>query len=223
MRFAPLALFSALAVLVRGQEVTVTDALGQTVVEAITTDALGDITTQTLQTLVGGVAGAGALTTVTTTDDLGESVIAVISTDAAGDTVTEQILTTLTTTTTTALTTTTPTTTTTPPQGPVGEPTPTQAGVTVYIYTTTDANGDTVVSSDTFTATFSSFPTTVSSFTGTVLGYSDWTSMVGTNTVPAIKSSSASGLPSADVVRKWAVVTLTVALSLLGGAWTVLA
>jgi hypothetical protein len=88
---------------------------------------------------------------------------------------------------------------------------------------TTDANGDTVVSTDIFTPTFSPFPTTVSSFTGTILGFSQWTSLIGTNTVPAIGANGAVGLPSTDAVRKWATVAIVITISLLGGGWTVLA
>ena len=71
-------------------------------------------------------------------------------------------------------------------QGPVGQPLPTVSGVpTVYHYTTTDANGQTTVIRDTFTPSFPPStnppPPTAS---GTILPYSSWLSIIGTNTIP---------------------------------------
>lgn len=70
-------------------------------------------------------------------------------------------------------------------QGPVGQPasTPlTPGGPTPYTYTTTDANGNTVISTATFTPSFPATTPYTPSGTGTVLGYSQWLSMIGNNT-----------------------------------------
>lgn len=84
-------------------------------------------------------------------------------------------------------TTTPPTTITTTPnnQGPVGQPasTPeTPGGPTPFVYTTTDANGNYITVSATFTP---SFPQTIPytpTGSGTILQYSDWLSQIGNNT-----------------------------------------
>jgi len=55
--------------------------------------------------------------------------------------------------------------------------------------------------------------------TGTVLGYSDWLTMVGTNTVPA----SSAGMPRWKLDRVWYGVLSSLAAGVLGGAWVVLA
>ncbi|KAI0636144.1 hypothetical protein C8Q77DRAFT_1101843 [Trametes polyzona] len=163
----------------RAQTLTTTDALGQTIVEAITIDPLQGLpTTQTLQTL------APAATTTTT-----------------------------------------PTTTTTLPdgqQGPVGQPAPTTAaaGPTIYTYTTTDAGGDTIAVVDTFTPTFLTTSTWAGAPPGTVLDYSSWRSMVGTNTV-APETGAAS--PRWNLQRNWLGITTSVCAGVVGGAWLVLA
>jgi hypothetical protein len=70
-------------------------------------------------------------------------------------------------------------------QGPVGQPasTPlTPGGTTPYTYTTTDASGNTVIGSAIFTPTFPATTPYTPSVTGTVLGYSQWLSIIGNNT-----------------------------------------
>lgn len=74
---------------------------------------------------------------------------------------------------------------TTQVQGPVGQPaaTPlTPGGATPYTYTTTDANGNTVIGTATFTPSFPAVTPYTPTVSGTVLGYSQWLSIVGNNT-----------------------------------------
>ncbi|KAJ6612250.1 hypothetical protein B0H10DRAFT_1952410 [Mycena sp. CBHHK59/15] len=63
------------------QTITTTDALGETIVEAITTDALGEATTQILQTLT----PAATAVTVTLQDAAGQTVVELITGDGLGD------------------------------------------------------------------------------------------------------------------------------------------
>lgn len=122
----------------------------------------------------------------------------------------------------TTTSTTAATTTTTLGQGPVGQPAPTGAqSPTVYTYTTTDANGVTTAVIDTFTPTF--FQSTHSPVlsTGTILDYSSWLSMVGTNTGNAQATQATGGqlsmLPSA-----WRGVLGAAVSCIFGAAWLVL-
>lgn len=123
-------------------------------------------------------------------------------------------------------TTTTPTTPTTTPapvqQGPVGQPAPTtDAGQTVYVYTTTDANGDLEEFTATFTPSYQPLSTAPFTTTGTVLSYSDWLGLVGTNTVAAQQPSS--GMTQWAVPSAMFKIAAGVAAGVLGGAWLVFA
>ena len=98
-----------------------------------------------------------------------------------------------------------------PYQGPVGQPGPAPSGAPiVYQYTTTDSNGQTTVIIDTFTPSFA--PTgsaPLPSDSGTILNYSSWLSIIGTNTVP----------PSNSAVARWKIpiqASLGIATSILG-------
>ncbi len=85
---------------------------------------------------------------------------------------------------TTALTA-TATTTQAQVQGPVGQPgtTPlTPGGPTPYTYTTTDANGNPVIATATFTPSFPATTPYTPTGSGTVLGYSQWLSVIGNHT-----------------------------------------
>ncbi|KAF8501478.1 hypothetical protein F5888DRAFT_1672548 [Russula emetica] len=144
---------------VLSQQVTTTNAAGNTIVEQVTTNALGQTITQILQTL-GGAATTSASQTA-------------------------QTLSTAATTAATTSPTTTATTTAAAVQGPVGQPasTPlTPGGPTPYTYTTTDANGNPVIGTATFTPSFPATTPYTPSGTGTVLGYSQWLSIIGNNT-----------------------------------------
>ncbi|KAI0759578.1 hypothetical protein BD413DRAFT_596287 [Trametes elegans] len=158
--------------------------------------------------------------TITTIDDLGQTVIEAITVDPLEGLPTTQTLQTLTT-----VPTTTSTTTQAPAgqQGPVGQPAATTANAqaTVYTYTTTNAAGETVDVEDTFTPTFSTTSTWASAPPGTILDYSAWQSMVGTNTVAATDISAASGRWSLQ--PRWMGVATSLCVGIAGGALLVLA
>ena len=114
-------------------------------------------------------------------------------------------------------------TTTTQNQGPVAQPAATETGQTTYVYTTTDADGDTTVIQAIFTPSFIESTVLPSeTFTGTVLGYSQWLSIIGTNTVAA--NDVASGAGSIGIFReRWPWTAAAGALiGAVGGAWLVL-
>jgi hypothetical protein len=67
-------------------------------------------------------------------------------------------------------------------QGPVGQPAASNTGQTVYFYTTTNALGQTTQLVATFTPTFPATKQPSASSSGTILNYSEWLSMIGTNT-----------------------------------------
>ncbi|KAH9838798.1 uncharacterized protein C8Q71DRAFT_856718 [Rhodofomes roseus] len=140
------------ALAAHGQTITTTNALGLTVVEAVTLNPLGIPTTEVLSTLTG-------------------------DTDPATDTATD----TATTTSHTATARTTASTTTTQNPGAV-EDSPTEAGAsqTVYYYSTTNAAGATIVQEATFTPTFAPTTTLTPTATGTILQYSEWHTSAGT-------------------------------------------
>jgi len=115
------------------------------------------------------------------------------------------------------------TTTTTPldqQQGPVAQPAATEAGQTTFRYTTTDAAGDTIVVTDTFTPSFAptAGTTPIPTFVGTILSVNQWLSMVGTNTVPVANAA----------IERWKFprTLLSIGSAMLagavGGVWIVL-
>ncbi|KAL4251349.1 hypothetical protein ABKN59_005656 [Abortiporus biennis] len=157
--------------------------------------------------------------TITTTDAQGNTIVEVVTLGAAGVPVTQVIQTI----TPTQATTTTPVIITSPTpdvqQGPVGQPPVTTgpAAPTVYQYTTTDANGETIAVVDTFTPTFpTTVPKTSFSTTGSVLDLSQYLSIVGTPTAPA--SSNAAVTLISNGLMSCAIAILT---GMLGGAWLV--
>lgn len=114
-----------------------------------------------------------------------------------------------------------PLTTTAQQVGPVGQPASAPAvpgGPTPYDYTTTDANGNTVVLQGVFTPTGPQTVLPVQSTTGTILGYSQWLSIIGTNTAPA----SAARRMSMPVATGWYYFAATAFAGLVGGAWLII-
>lgn len=105
-------------------------------------------------------------------------------------------------------------------QGPVAQPAATEAGQTTFRYTTTDAAGDTIVVTDTFTPSLAptAGTTPLPTFVGTILSYSQWLSAVGTNTVPVANAA----------VERWRFprsllsVGSAMAAGAAGGVWLVL-
>jgi hypothetical protein len=108
-------------------------------------------------------------------------------------------------------------------QGPVGQPVSAAGdphGPTPFTFTTTDANGDTIEVTSTFVP---SFPATVSTnipATGTVLGYSDWLSMIGTATSIPGASSSGARKPLVEGTALCAAV-VSLIIGMLGGTMAV--
>jgi len=163
--------------------------------------------------------------TITSVNALGQTIIEVVTVDPIAQTPTTTTLQTLTaavtttSTPTTALATTA--TTTAVQQGPVGQPAATGVQTpTVYTYTTVNANGVTTAIIDTFTPTFYQSAQSPVLSSGTVLDYSSWLSMIGTNTGNAQAAQATSGqlplLPAA-----WYGVLGAVS-GVLGGAWLVM-
>ncbi|THH07742.1 hypothetical protein EW146_g9221 [Bondarzewia mesenterica] len=154
--------FASLFAVVCGQQlITTTNVLGQTIVESITVDALGDPTTIILQTLAPGQITSSISATSAT---LATSATSAITSTAS--------------TSTTSLT----TRTTSQQQGPVAQPASTTVaqGDTPYVYTTTDANGDYTSVSAIFTPAFPATQVPTYTTTGSILDYSQWLSMIGT-------------------------------------------
>ncbi|CCM04680.1 uncharacterized protein FIBRA_06866 [Fibroporia radiculosa] len=179
-----------------GQTITTTNALGLTVVEEVTLDPLGLPTTEVISTLTGAVTTTKPTTTTTSP-------------------------TTTSTTPTTALTTptTSPTTTTTTTPQVVEQPAPTDgpAPATVYVYTTTNAAGGTVVLQGTFTPTFAPTTLPTPTTTGTILAYSQWLSLVGTSTVAA-----SDAIVRWKIDRSWLGMLVGTLAGFMGGAWLAL-
>lgn len=99
-------------------------------------------------------------------------------------------------------------------QGPVGQPGSTPlspGGPTPFTYVTTDANGNPVVTSGTFTPSFPATTPYTPTGSGTILGYSAWLSMI---------SSSATGQPTASQAANTASPA-SVSVSLLLGALSI--
>ncbi|KAH9933657.1 uncharacterized protein BXZ73DRAFT_101040 [Epithele typhae] len=154
--------------------------------------------------------------TVTTIDAFGQTVVEVITVDPQLGLPTTQTLQTLTTTTSTS------TTTTEGQAGPVGVPQTGQAGATqtVYTYTTTNANGNTVALLGTFTPTYATTSYTGLPPPGTILDYSSWRESLGTNTVVRVSNGS---LARAPISVSWAAITAALGAGVVGGAWLALA
>ena len=121
-------------------------------------------------------------------------------------------------------TTTTSTSTTSTQQNPIqGQPvTATGTGLTTFEYTTTDAAGNTEVLEGTFTPTFDTVIVTPSlTFSATVLDYSQWLSIVGTNTVAAANIASSAERLHIPLALWNMCIALIVGAA--GGAWFVVA
>lgn len=197
--FSPLIVILSFTTSVLSQQlITTTNAAGVSIVEQVTTNAFGQSVTQVLQTLGGAVTTSASQTTQTAA---------------------------------TTAPTTSPTATataTTAIQGPVGQPgtTPvTPGGPTPYTYTTTDANGNTVIATATFTPSFPATTPYTPTGSGTVIGYSQWLSMIGNNTSGLNRpvASQAANIASRAGVQlglSLGAVLLTI-MGLLGGSLAV--
>ncbi|KAH9941346.1 hypothetical protein B0H21DRAFT_893420 [Amylocystis lapponica] len=129
------------ALLVNAQTETVVNAAGQTVVEVISLNAAGIPETQILSTVLSSSSAASSSTAALTSS------------------------------TTPAVT--TPTTTPPAVQGPVGQPAPTALAPTPtqYVYTTTNALGQTTAVQDVFTPSFAPTTTPAPGTSGTIINF----------------------------------------------------
>jgi hypothetical protein len=87
-------------------------------------------------------------------------------------------------------------------QGPVGQPSPTPenaGGPTPYTYTTTDANGNYITVVATFTPSFAKTTPYTPTGSGTIIQYSQWLSMVGSNSGAPAASQGANSASRMDV------------------------
>jgi hypothetical protein len=87
-------------------------------------------------------------------------------------------------------------------QGPVGQPgsTPENAGdPTPFVYTTTDANGDYIPVTATFTPSFPSTTPYTPTGSGTVLQYSAYLSMASSGGAGATQGANSASRPGVDI------------------------
>jgi len=152
-----------------------------------------------------------AQVTTTLLNNAGYTIVVVITTNTLAQTVG---------TTTIATLTSTPVQQTTTNPGPVGVPAAAGGGGgdTPYTYTTTNAQGLTTAVAAIFTPSFSTAPYTSPTSSGTVMDYSAWLSLIGTNTVAA---TSAAGERWHFDNRLWGVAA-ALSAGVLGGAWVTL-
>lgn len=103
---------------------------------------------------------------------------------------------------------------------PVQAPAPTgSATPTVYTYTTTNAAGAATAIVDTFTPTYYQSAVSPSPWTGTIINYSSWLGIIGTNTAPADQVASGARSP---ISRGWYGLAIAALSGMMGGAWLVL-
>jgi len=219
MKLKLLSYFGLIASIANAQTITTTDVNGNTIVEVITVDpVLGVATTQIVQTLA--PANGAATSSLTTSAALASTSTQVLQvpTPPTSSTTTQPVPPAVPAVPAPVV----PTTAPDVQQGPVGQPAPTPTGpvVTVYHYTTVDAAGDTEVFTATFIPTFPATqlpppPTT----TGSILQFSQWQSLVGTNTVPA----SSGGVVTWTVPRSALEAVVGIVSGTLAGAWLVFA
>ncbi|KAI6042460.1 hypothetical protein EDC04DRAFT_2658225 [Pisolithus marmoratus] len=166
------------------QILTVPNAAGVTVVEVLTTDVRGAITTAILSTLLPS-------TTNSLLNQLTQTTASTSSTTAGGG------------------------------GGVVEQPASqalTPGGPTPYTYTTTNALGETTVVEGIFTPTGPATVLPTPTTTGTILNYSSWLAMVGTNTVAA----NAATHVSLSIATGWYCLIVMVMTGLASGTWIII-
>ena len=108
-------------------------------------------------------------------------------------------------------------------QGPVGQPAATtdDGGATPFTYTTTDAEGNTIQVVATFTPTFPATTPFTPSHTGTILAYTDWLKVAGTQT-RAFSGSGATVNAALSIGQRAGAMAMTIAAGVLSGALLIL-
>jgi hypothetical protein len=105
----------------------------------------------------------------------------------------------------------------------VGQPAATGVQTpTVYTYTTTNANGVTTAVIDTFTPTFYQSAQSSPLSTGTILDYSQWLSIIGTNTNNAQAAQETTSGQLALLPGTWHGALGAALWGVISGAWLVL-
>ncbi|KIM64259.1 hypothetical protein SCLCIDRAFT_641071 [Scleroderma citrinum Foug A] len=162
-------------------------------------------------TTVQNAAGA-TVAEVITTNALGNSVTSILSTFQTSST-SNPLLSTQTTKTTTTTTSVAQGVNEQPPAEPVSP-----GGPTPYEYTTTNAAGNPTVVQGIFTPTVP--PTVLPSptTTGTIIDYSSWVAIIGTNTVAANAASHV----SLSIATGWYCFVVMAVASLASGTWFVI-
>ncbi|KAJ7346843.1 hypothetical protein DFH08DRAFT_869534 [Mycena albidolilacea] len=178
------------------QTVTVTDAVGEVIVENVTVDENGLPTTVTLLTIA---------STLTTTDRAGNTLVEVVTGDGQGDSTTQTIQT-------------IPAADAGGGQGPVGQPgaTGTPGAPTPFTYTTTDANGETTAVIATFTPSFATTVIPAQTFQATVLDYSAYTASYVTGQAAQAAQQQQNGALSRTGV--WWGPCVSALVGVVGGA-----
>ncbi|KAI6107912.1 hypothetical protein F5141DRAFT_1119338 [Pisolithus sp. B1] len=155
-------------------------------------------------------AAGATVVEVLTTNSRGVAATSILSTLAAS--ATNSLATQLTQTTATALT------SATQAAGGGGVVAATPGGPTPYTYTTTNALGETVAMEGIFTPTGPATVLPTPTTTGTILNYSSWLALVGTNTVAA----NAASRISQSIATGWYCFVVMVIAGLASGAWIVI-
>ncbi|KIK28905.1 hypothetical protein PISMIDRAFT_90197 [Pisolithus microcarpus 441] len=164
------------------------NSAGGTVVEVVTTNALGIAATSILSTLAPSTSNT--LLNPLTKTTASTATTATTAAGAGGGGVVEQ-----------------PASVAATPGGP-----------TPYTYTTTNALGQTVALEGIFTPTGPATVLPTPTTTGSILNYSSWLAMVGTNTVVA---NAASGT-SLSIATGWYCLVVMVMTGLASGTWIVI-
>ena len=92
-----------------------------------------------------------------------------------------------------------------------------------YSYATTNQLGQVITVTDVFTPSFSKANTPPTLSTGSILQYTDWLSIVGTNTVPPKQAArNAGSTRTANFVSTWLGTGFVVVGGMACGVWLVL-
>ncbi|KAI0322143.1 hypothetical protein OF83DRAFT_17632 [Amylostereum chailletii] len=190
------ALTTLFTLAVNAQQITTTDAFGFTIVDSLSFDPLQAITvTIPIQTITAASTTTPTVTPITTSTSTTTTSAAAPAADPGQ-------------------------------QGPVGQPAATSnaevGGPTPFTYTTTDAQGNVIQVEATFTPSFPQTQQPNPATTGTILAYSDWLGLVGTQT--ALSGGSGSTVAN-GASAQWKGATkmaVAIAAGIVGGVMPIL-